>query len=231
MVKTNTLDKYVFGSAQTLIDDQFRTLSKLCERQPNSSDAVLGGRNSITVNHIDGLGSIVIKHYRRGGIMRHLINRRYLKLGATRCQREFELLNTVRNLAINAPEPIAFVYSGKLFYRAWLITRQIPQAIALAHLATRQVSCAQRVMPSVIEQISILIRHKVVHADLHPGNVVVDKEDKVFLVDFDKGYIFSGHTDKLRDRYLNRWQRAVIKHQLPSVLYDMLQTGLLKRFQ
>lgn len=226
VIVTKAIDKYVIGSTQTLLDDQLHMLCKLCERQPNPSDAVLGGRNSVTGKHIDGLGSIVIKHYRRGGIRRHLINRWYFHLGATRCQREFELLNSVRNLGINAPEPIAFVYRGKLFYRAWLLTRQIPQSISFAHLATRQVSRAQRVMPSVIEQISILIQHKVVHVDLHPGNVVVDKENKVFLVDFDKGYIFSGNPNKLRVRYLNRWQRAVIKHQLPSELYDMLQTGL-----
>jgi 3-deoxy-D-manno-octulosonic acid kinase len=231
VIVTKAVDKYVIGSSQTLNDDQLRTCCKLCERQPSSSDAVLGGRKSVTVSHIDGIGSIVIKHYRRGGTMRHLINRRYLKLGTTRCRREFELLNTVRNLPINAPEPIAYVYRGKLFYRAWLITRQIPQAISLAHLATRQVSRAQRVMPSVIEQISILIQHRVVHADLHPGNVVVDKENRVFLVDFDKGYLFSGHSNKLRDRYLNRWQRSVIKHRLPSLLHDMLQAGLTKRFQ
>jgi 3-deoxy-D-manno-octulosonic acid kinase len=186
----------------------------------------LGGRNSVADNHIDGLGSIVVKHYRRGGIRQHLINQWYLKLGPTRCRREYELLNTVRGLAIDAPDPVAFVYRGKLFYRGWLVTRQIPQAISLARLASRQVRRAQRVMPAVIEQISILIRHRIVHADLHPGNVVVDKEDRVFLVDFDKGYMFSGNPKKLRDRYQNRWQRAVVKHQLPSVLNDMLQKGL-----
>ena len=86
-------------------------------------------------------------------------------------------------------------------------------------------------MTSVIEQISILIQNNILHTDLHPGNIVVDKKNKVFLVDFDRGHRFSGNTNKLRDRYLNRWQRAVIKHQLPSLLYDMLQTGLSERFQ
>ena len=225
-IVTKTVDKYVIGSAQTLKADLLHTLGKFCERRPDSSGAVLGGRNSVTGTHIDGLGSIVIKHYRRGGIRRHLSNRWYLKLGTTRCQREFELLNTVRDLGIKAPEPIAFVYRGKLFYRAWLITRQIPQAISLARLATQNIDQAQTVMTSAIEQIVHLIQNNIHHKDLHPGNVVVDSENEVYLVDFDKGYTFSGTRKALRDRYLNRWQRAVIKHQLPAVLDDMLQIGL-----
>jgi len=231
MIETKAFENYVFGSSLTLTELQLGTLGRLCDQQPKSSDEVLGGRIPVTSDKIDGIGSIVIKHYARGGLMRYLLKRRYLKLGATRCQREFELLQTVRNLGINAPEPIAFAYRGRLFYRAWLITRQISQSITLARLATREITQAQAAMTSVLEQISILIQNGIVHPDLHPGNVVIDKETKIFLVDFDKGFLFLGNKNKLRNRYLSRWQRALIKHQLPMVLYDMLQAGLSKRFQ
>ena len=231
MIETKAFENYVFGSSLTLTELQLGTLGRLCDQQPKSSDEVLGGRIPVTSDKIDGIGSIVIKHYARGGLMRYLLKRRYLKLGAIRCQREFELLQTVRNLGINAPEPIAFAYRGRLFYRAWLITRQISQSITLARLATREITQAQAAMTSVLEQISILIQNGIVHPDLHPGNVVIDKETKIFLVDFDKGFLFLGNKNKLRNRYLSRWQRALIKHQLPMVLYDMLQTGLSKRFQ
>jgi len=230
MIETKTFEAFVFGSSLPLTDLQFDTLGRLCDQQPKSSEGTLGGRTSVTSDEIDGIGSIIIKRYTRGGLMRYLLKQRYLKLRATRCQREFELLQAVRNLGINAPEPIAFAYRGRLFYRAWLITRQIPQSLTLARLATQDPIQAQAVMPSVLEQISLLIHNGIVHPDLHPGNVVVDKEAKIFLVDFDKGYLFPGNKNKLRNRYLSRWQRALIKHQLPMVLYDMLQTGLSKRF-
>ena len=171
--KTKTLENYVIGSIQSLTAGQRSTICKLCERQPISSDTVLGGRNSVAGHHIDGLGPIVFKHYRRGGILRHLIRRWYVKHGTTRCEREFELLNRVIGLGINAPEPIAFVYRGTLFYRAWLLTRQIPQAISLARLAAQDIDLTQSVMTSVIKQISLLIQNNILHVDLHPGNVMV----------------------------------------------------------
>jgi len=225
-----TFENLVVGSALTLTDRQLTALSRLCDQQPGSPDGVLDGRTPVICDNIDGIGSIVVKSYARGGLMRFLLKRRYLKLGATRCQREFNLLQTVRNLGVNAPEPIAFAYRGRLLYRAWLITRQISQPITLARLATQDLSLAQAVMPSVNEQTSILIQNGIAHPDLHPGNVLVDGDTRIFLVDFDKGHSFSGDKKELYYRYLNRWQRAISKHQLPMVLYDMLQTGLSKRF-
>jgi 3-deoxy-D-manno-octulosonic acid kinase len=219
-------DSYVIGSIHSLTDEQVSALCKLCEGRPYPSNGILSGRGSVTGDHIDGFGAIIVKHYRRGGLRRHLINRWYFNLGITRCRREFELLHHVKSLGINVPEPVAFVYRGTLLYRAWLLTREVPQSISLAHLAARQENRAQRIMPAVIEQMTILIQNKVLHVDLHPGNVLVDNEDTVFLVDFDKGCFFSGNTHALRDRYLNRWRRAAIKHKLPTMLYEMLRKGL-----
>ncbi len=82
-------------------------------------------------------------------------------------------------------------------------------------------------MPSVIEQISKLIQHHILHIDLHPGNVIVDKDERVFIIDFDKGRRFSGSQNKLSNLYLRRWQRAVSKHRLPVMLTDMLRAGLI----
>ena len=59
---------------------------------------MLGGRTSLTPAKLNGIGSVVIKHYRRGGLLRYFIKQRYLKLGKTRAQIEFKLLQVVRNL-------------------------------------------------------------------------------------------------------------------------------------
>jgi 3-deoxy-D-manno-octulosonic acid kinase len=81
-------------------------------------------------------------------------------------------------------------------------------------------------MKSAVDQISRLIDNDIYHVDLHPGNVVVDREDRVFLVDFDKGYVFRGKKEKLRKKYLARWERAVRKHRLPIMLSEIMFSGL-----
>ena len=45
-------------------------------------------------------------------------------------------------------------------------------------------------------------------------------------LDFDKGRIYRGSREKLKDRYIARWQRAVAKHGLPEFLAGMMQEEL-----
>ena len=71
-----------------------------------------------------------------------------------------------------------------------------------------------------------LVQNKILHVDLHPGNVIVDPEGKVYLLDFDKGRIFRGSRQRLQERYFARWKRAVIKHGLPAMLIECLQAGI-----
>jgi predicted unusual protein kinase regulating ubiquinone biosynthesis (AarF/ABC1/UbiB family) len=78
----------------------------------------------------------------------------------------------------------------------------------------------------LIDQVSTLIQNNIFHVDLHPGNVLVGRGGRVFLLDFDKARIARGNKNKLRDHYLSRWQRAVIKHGLPDMLSEMLAAGL-----
>jgi 3-deoxy-D-manno-octulosonic acid kinase len=81
-------------------------------------------------------------------------------------------------------------------------------------------------MKNVIEQVSILIKNSILHVDLHPGNVIVDNQDRVYILDFDKGDIFSGNINKLKSRYLSRWNRAIQKHQLPEMLIELMCSAL-----
>jgi len=227
MMLTRTIDSYRFGFSLNLTEPQLRTLAGLFHHPVKTSEvSLLGGRTSVTPAQLDGIGSVVVKYYRRGGLMRYIIRQRYLKLGKTRAQREFELLQTVSNLGLNVPQPIAYAHCGRLFYQAWLITREIKQPLSLARLCLIDEKRARRTMKSVIAQISRLIDHNLLHVDLHPGNVVVDQKDRAFLLDFDKGKVYKGNKTKLRDRYINRWQRAVSKHGLPKMLSEMLRTGL-----
>ena len=77
------------------------------------------------------------------------------------------------------------------------------------------------VMKAVIKQVSILIKNKILHVDLHPGNVIVGNQNQVYLLDFDKASIFPGEKNALRSRYLRRWNRAIQKHGLPEILSEI----------
>jgi len=226
MLLTRTIDSYEFGFARNLTESQLRPLADLFQGSDSTAVAALGGRTAVTPAQLDGIGAVVIKHYRRGGLLRYFIKRHYLKLGKTRAQREFELLATVAEFGVNVPQPIAFAYCGHIFYRAWLITREIHQPESLAGLSLRDVKKTDRVMESVIKQIKSLIQNHILHVDLHPGNIIIDKTGKVYLLDFDKGKVYHGNRQKLKNRYLLRWQRAVNKHGLPKILTEMMQNGL-----
>lgn len=226
MMLNRTIDSYHIGFLLNLTDSQLGTLAGLFHDPGPIGVSVLGGRTSTTPAQLDGIGSVVIKHYRRGGLMRYIIKHRYLKFGKTRAQREFELLDIVSTLGINIPQPIAYAHRGHLFYRAWLVTREIYQPLSLACLSLQDEKKTKTAMASVIEQISLLIQNDILHVDLHPGNVVADAAGKVFLLDFDKGRVYHGNRQMLKDRYRARWQRAVNKHGLPKVLTEMMQNGL-----
>ncbi len=227
MLLHRTIDSYHFGFSLNLTESQLRPLTGLFQYSDATGVAALDGRTAVTPTQLDGIGSVVIKHYRRGGLLRYFIKRRYLKSGKTRAQHEFELLDTVAELGINVPQPIAFAYCGRLFYRAWLITREIRQPLSLAGLSLQDEEKSGRVMTSVINQVSSLIQNRILHVDLHPGNIVIDSAGKVYLLDFDKGKVYHGNRQKLKNRYFARWQRAVAKHGLPNFLTEMMQNGLI----
>jgi len=228
---TKTYDSYHFGSASDLTDRQLKQLIIFFNMPTNTVDSVLGGRGSVAIAHLEEIGSVVVKYYTRGGLVRYLVKRRYLRWGKTRCQIEYEVLQKVRDLGVSAPEPIAYAYRGGLFYKGWLVTKKINEQQTLAQLSCADEEHANVVMKQLIDQVSILINNNIFHVDLHPGNVLVDSSGRVFLLDFDRARISQTDKNSLRDYYLVRWRRAVIKHRLPEMLCEILCAGLDKNYE
>lgn len=225
MILNRTIDAYHFGFTLSLTESQLRTLTGFFHQPTPAGVSPLGGRTAVTPVQLEGVGPVVIKHYRRGGLLRHVIKGHYLKVGKTRSQREFELLDLAASSGINVPQPIAYAHRGRLFYMAWLVTRAIRQPLTLARLSVLDEKKCTAAMQSVIEQIAALIQNDIWHVDLHPGNVVLDEAGTVYLLDFDKGRPGQANRQQLKNRYLTRWQRAVRKHGLPEMLNDRLRTG------
>jgi 3-deoxy-D-manno-octulosonic acid kinase len=214
---------YHFGSLRQLTDEQLKALLPHFETQSATGTPVLGGRAPVINTVINGLGPVVIKQFKRGGLIRFIIKNRYMKYGKTRGQLELELMQKLRQLGIRTPEPIAYAYRGFPLYTAWLITREIEEACTLAELCGQDIERVNRIMKRVFEQIDRLVECRCMHVDLHPGNILVDQNDNIYLIDFDKGYFSSANSDKLYDDYYKRWQRSIVKHHLPRILDEMFQ--------
>jgi len=220
--RRKTYDSYHFGFSLELTDRHFQHLIKLFQKPSKISNSILGGRRSVLFDEMNTIGSVAVKFYHRGGIVRHFIKNRYLKCGKTRGQREYELLQKVRSFGISAPEPIAFAYRGRPFYQAWLVTKKIKQNQTLAQISLSNENRASILMKEVVKLTSMLIKNNILHVDLHPGNIIVNKRNQIYLLDFDKGSIFSGNKNNLKSRYMSRWTRSISKHKLPKILTELM---------
>ena len=194
-------------------------LVSIFKTPPQAVNSTLEGRVPASATRLTGIGPVIVKHYRRGGVLGHFVKRTYLKWGKTRCQVEYSQLKNARNSGISVPEPIACAYKGHLFYQSWLITREITNQLSLASLSSIDVGRTETAQKKLTEQIIFLIDNNIYHTDLHPGNVLVDSENRIFLIDFDKAHYYRKGKANLQRKYIQRWNRAVKKHQLPDTLY------------
>ena len=197
-------------------------------QQKNSN--ILGGRGSIKVGDLKDIGPVVIKEFFRGGFFGNINKNYFLVSKRIRPQIEYEFILKAKNLGINVPEPIGYFSRGTIFYRGWLIMKMINIKSNFADLSMKENQFTRELMPKLIEYFEKLIENRIFHSDLHPGNVLVDKDNKLFLIDFDKASYFKGNRNKLRDTYLFRWRRAVLKHKLPDYLSEYVCAGLRKQF-
>lgn len=226
VLRTFIKDSVKLRSYIDLGNDSVESMWKALYEKPKDSqrlDSPLSGRGKVLHTKIPPFGPTVVKHYIRGGLLRKFVQSRHLKSSkASRSELEFEMLNLVRRFGVRAPEPIGFATSSGVLYRAWLIMKEIPHAQSLAQISVTNEDLVREITPELIRQIQILIRNRIFHLDLHPGNVLIDGEKQVWLIDFDKATQTSLPTRELRELYLRRWRRAVIKHKLPDYLSELV---------
>lgn len=212
-----------FGADVPLSPSNLSRLAKLLRAPDHAADEALAGRVSVSRIELEGIGAVIVKHYRRGGMLAHLISKTYLKVGKPRSQLEYELMRIVEKLGVRTPEPIAYAYKGGLFYRAWLVTREVEQALSMAQLSRIAPERVATAMHTLGRQVDLLVAHRIRHADFHPGNVLVDHSNQVYIIDFDKARFYGGRRTDLRDIYKRRWCRAARKHGLPLMLCELME--------
>lgn len=133
----------------------------------------------------------VLKHYYRGGMIGRVLHDQYLFTGTanTRAVKEFNLLTHMQHLGLPVPQPIAcLVARSGLVYRADLITARIDNSTDIAtHLTQRPLSQAQ--WQQVGHVLAKFHQNGVYHDDLNCHNLLLNQQDNVFLIDFDRGDI------------------------------------------
>lgn len=159
-----------------------------------------------------------LRHYRRGGLFGKLISDHYIFTGwlKTRAIAEFKLLETLNQSGVNVPKPIAArVLKRNFCYQADLLSEKIPDAQDLVAILQQRV-LTELEYSEIAKQIKKMHQAQVNHTDLNIHNILLDKQGKVWLIDFDKCYQQSGEVWKeenlkrlLRSFYKEKKKRAI----------------------
>ncbi|MDP9009807.1 MAG: 3-deoxy-D-manno-octulosonic acid kinase [Pseudomonadota bacterium] len=172
--------------------------------------AVSGGRGSAWF-----VGSLahawVLRHYRRGGFIARISKDRYWWRGEDRVRAfaEWRLLQYLSERGLSVPKPVAAWYQRTgMTYRCDLITQRIASAQSLsAALASDPVP--ESTWRAIGAEIARLHRHGVDHADLNAHNILLDGNEGITLIDFDRGRLRV--PGAWASRNLRRLQRSLAK--------------------
>jgi 3-deoxy-D-manno-octulosonic acid kinase len=224
-------DQQLLGgcAAPAVIDQLVPYLEQVPARTPERG--ALSGRSGVQLLDLHEVGRAVLKYYCRGGLIGRVVKRTYLNYGTSRPQAEFELLRRVRALNVKVPHAIGYGVKGGLFYRGWLLTSEITSPRSLEEIVRADEEQIQPLMQTLHAYVAQLIRNRIQHVDLHPGNVLLDSSGELYIIDFDKARHYCGRLNRLRDFYLCRWRRAVLKHELPEILAELFTLGLRTNFE
>lgn len=159
-----------------------------------------------------GQGAMVLRHYRRGGLIARVSEKSYIYTGQSRTRsfREFHLLKTLYDLKLPVPEPVAAwagLYRG-LWYHAAILIRRIDNAVPFPDAPDLDDEELWRRVGQVIRSF-----HDVGldHVDLNCDNILVSGDD-VFLIDFDRCRFRAQQVgNKWKQANLDRMWRSVVK--------------------
>lgn len=152
-------------------------------------------------------GAVVLRHFRRGGLMAKITDRHYLWTGQqhTRSWREYQIMSYLHAQGLAVPKVLgACWWRYSLYYSASLISARIPGAQALA-----QDLNDVYLQPIALE---IVRMHQlgVWHADLNAYNILLDEKMNAWLIDFDRAKRLV-MTPRLIQQNLLRLRRSLVK--------------------
>ena len=159
----------------------------------------------------------VLRHYMRGGLVAKFNKDLYLgfDVKATRAWQEWLFLHELNKKNLPVPVPVAACVEWPFgcaagLYRSDILLQRIEGATTLASRLEKNPLDA-RSWQQIGECICQFHQHNVYHADLNANNILFDADDKIYLIDFDKGCIRQAG-DWKQDN-LNRLKRSLLKLQ------------------
>ena len=166
----------------------------------------------------------VLRAYLRGGMIGRVLKDRYLFLGwqRSRVWRELKLLEWMYWMGLPVPVPVAGQIERQgVSYRAKLIMQRLDAAEDLIDiLAVRTLE------PEIWQQIGVAIARlhqaDVYHHDLNCKNIMLDSNNKVWLIDFDRcrrrssGSWKQKNLQRLLRSFNKELQRQRIQHFSPQ---------------
>ncbi len=157
-------------------------------------------------------GPAVLRHYLRGGAAAKISRERYVFLGYTRSRpvAEANLLSRLSALGLPVPEVLgAICWRHGLTYSGALLTKRIPEAEPLADLMSALVN-TDPVWTAIGHSLQRFHAAGIYHADLNARNILIDKLQTVWLIDFDRGQVMRPGDPRLQGN-LQRLHRSLVK--------------------
>lgn len=155
-----------------------------------------------------------LRHYRRGGLFGKIIKDHYWfsQWHKTRSCEEFQLLQHLVSEGVNVPRPIAArAVKRTVCYQADILTQKIEGAQDLVAIL-QQRTLAPEIYQLIGEQIRKLHQANINHTDLNIHNILLDNDNKVWIIDFDKCLI----EPDLGETNLSVWQKSNLDRLLRS---------------
>lgn len=154
-----------------------------------------------------------LRHYRRGGLFGKLVKDHYWFTGweKTRAIEEFKLLLRLSESGVNVPRPIAAqATKAGLFYKADLISERIPNASDLVSILQEK-SLSEMMYRKIGQEVAKMHNENVNHTDLNIHNILIDNNENVWIIDFDKCQV--EHSTGWQSANMSRLKRSFLKEQ------------------
>jgi len=174
-----------FSDHATTFDPIVFDECQLRDLQLIESTAAAGRGNTFFLTVDDQ--ALVLRHFRRGGVIRKITDRRYIYTGLlrTRALREFDILHALSQKELPVPRPYAAqIVRFGFQYEASIVTSRLPGQTFAERLLSDQVS--EKLWREIGLTIAQFHNHAVYHADLNAHNIIVSENDGVSLIDFDR---------------------------------------------
>jgi 3-deoxy-D-manno-octulosonic-acid transferase len=147
-----------------------------------------GGRNKVYFIH-DGSRAMLLRHYYRGGLIAKISLDHFIYIGLSRVRsiREFQMLQQMCDKGLPVPRPCAAAVLKKgLFFQCDILVETLPESRDLAHILGSGESLTAHQWNTIGATIALFHLHEVHHRDLNCHNILLDAQDKCWLVDFDR---------------------------------------------